>query len=119
MGEIIGELILNIVFCFPGAGLRWIWHRGKIPYKTLISEDFTYNAGILILFVSIILAILILNYQILDTNSDPSNNYQPTTIKSVAETNYIYFPYHCFLYNWGAPHFCRSANCISFRSDRV
>ena len=60
MGEILVEAILNIVFCFPGAGLSWIWHRGKIPYKKLLSDDFTYNAGVFIFFASFCFLIIYL-----------------------------------------------------------
>ena len=58
--EAIIEGIMFAIFCVPGAGLRWLYHRGKIPFRVLIKEDNTYNGGIFILFLSFIFVILFL-----------------------------------------------------------
>ena len=59
MLEFLVEFILEAIFSFPGAGLRWLYHRGKIPYKKLLKEDFTYNAGAFILFASVFLFVFL------------------------------------------------------------
>ena len=39
------------LFSYPGAFIRWAFHQGKTPYKTLIKEDAWYNASYVILLV--------------------------------------------------------------------
>ena len=43
--EFIVEFLMEVLFSYPGAGVRWLLHGGKIPYKVLLLEDFTYNAA--------------------------------------------------------------------------
>ena len=45
IAEFVVRLIGNILLSFPGAAIRWLLHRGTIPYAVLIKQDFSYNAS--------------------------------------------------------------------------
>lgn len=45
MLEFIGQLIFDLIFCWPGAGIRWIFLRKKKNFKQL-SEDIFLNSAI-------------------------------------------------------------------------
>jgi hypothetical protein len=55
--EFIGELLFYILFSFPGAGIRWLLHRGRIPYKKLLEDDPMYNTGAFVWFVTVVLVL--------------------------------------------------------------
>lgn len=38
-------MAFDLVFCWPGAGVRWMFYRGKRPFKQL-SEDIILNSAI-------------------------------------------------------------------------
>jgi hypothetical protein len=56
--NIIVELILEVLFSYPGAGLRWLLHGGKKSYQSLIREDFTYNTFVFFIFLTIVFVLL-------------------------------------------------------------
>ncbi len=55
--ESVVELLVDLVFSYPGAGIRWLWHRGKIPYKKLLEDDIDYNSFYVILLNAVLLVI--------------------------------------------------------------
>ncbi|MCC3158880.1 hypothetical protein LJ737_16680 [Hymenobacter sp. 15J16-1T3B] len=59
MLEFVAEVLLNILFSYPGAGIRWLLHLGKVPYKKLQEDDAFYNAGA---FFLLLIAIVVLAY---------------------------------------------------------
>lgn len=60
MLEVFFEIIFDILFSYPGAAIRWLFHGGKIPYKTLIKEDAEYNALAFFLLLAICFIIITL-----------------------------------------------------------
>lgn len=57
--DFIVEVLLAVVLSYPGAAIRWLLHRGKIPYKVLIQEDTWYNASYVFL---VIVAVIVIQY---------------------------------------------------------
>ena len=57
MGEFIAEVLVIWVLAYPGAFIRWVLHRGKVPYSVLAQEDAWYNATYVALLVVIVLVV--------------------------------------------------------------
>lgn len=58
MGEFIAEVIVVWLIAYPGAFIRWVLHRGKVPYKVLVQEDAWYNAMYVALLVVMVLVVV-------------------------------------------------------------
>ncbi|OJV53142.1 MAG: hypothetical protein BGO31_05155 [Bacteroidetes bacterium 43-16] len=65
--EFIVEAIIWIFFEYllqmPGAAIRWLYHLGRKPFKTILKDEPGYNTAVGIggLMIVIILIIIILN----------------------------------------------------------
>lgn len=61
--EAILEVLVMALLAMPGILIRWIIHRGRIPFKVLSSDDIWYNASYT---VFVIIVIIVLNQFVFD-----------------------------------------------------
>lgn len=57
--ELIIEIIMLVLFRYPGAFVRWIYKKGKVPYKVVLNEGDFYTDGIIGIIIIVGLGILI------------------------------------------------------------
>lgn len=55
--EIFFEMIFDLIFCWPGAGIRWMSHRGKVPFKNLC-DDIIKNSAIGAMTIAVLVGIV-------------------------------------------------------------
>ena len=61
MGGLILELILQAIFIYPGAAIRWTFSRlwkSKRTFKDYLNDDFYMNGSIGLMIPAIIIAII-------------------------------------------------------------
>ena len=51
--KFVFAFIIRFVLIFPGAGIRWLWHRGRRNYDSLLLESET-NTTIALFFIALI-----------------------------------------------------------------
>jgi hypothetical protein len=49
--EFVFELLINILLTYPGAGIRWLYYRGRKKYSKLLEDSWTFNSGVAMLFL--------------------------------------------------------------------
>lgn len=55
--DIFFQIIFDLIFCWPGAGLRWVFHRGKVPFKVLCN-DVIKNSAIGAMSIAVLLGLI-------------------------------------------------------------
>lgn len=60
--EFFAQLIIEITMVFPGAFVRWVYFKGKKPFKEILDDN---NAHFNVLISFIIIGILILSIVLL------------------------------------------------------
>ncbi|OGX87226.1 hypothetical protein [Hymenobacter glacialis] len=51
------ELVIEVLFSYPGVGIRWVLHGGKKSYASLLQDDFMYNAFAFFIFLTIVVVL--------------------------------------------------------------
>ena len=54
--EIIFEVIIIVIFRYPGAAIRWLFLRKKRTFKSILKEDAYSNAAVSFLVIGVVIA---------------------------------------------------------------
>ncbi len=62
MGEFIFEIILQLIFIYPGAAIRWtisrLWKSEK-TFKEFVNDDYYMNGGIGLMTLGLIIGVIV------------------------------------------------------------